>query len=203
MTISRRYRPTGLAFAAAAFVIALTIGSQASAALAHGAVNESSPAEGATVTELDSISLTFGDPIINLGGTSTAFVIQVIGPDGRYYDAGCAELSGTVISAPVELGAAGEYLVRWQVASADGHPVSDTYTFDYAPTATAVKAEGQPQPLNCGAGTPPDMAADVNATTPSPSGPSGLVVGLLLGGAFIVVVGLSMTLLMRHSRRGA
>ncbi len=189
-----------LGVAAAIVVAAITLAGAAPAALAHDALNASSPEEGTTVTELETVALTFGDTLLNLNGVDNAFVIQVVGPDDRYYETDCTALSGAVISAPVELGAAGTYEVRWQVVSADGHPISDTYSFEYAPTAAQTMAEGLTGPFSCGAEPVPD-AVEEDATAASQNSPSGLVVGLLAGGGFIVLVGLSVIFLIRRSRR--
>jgi len=198
--MAARFRTGWLALTATALIALVTLGGAAPAALAHDSLRTSSPEAGSTVTELDAVSLTFSDTLLNLGGIDNAFVIQVVGPDDRYYESGCAELSGAVTTAATDLGAAGDYTVRWQVVSADGHAISDSYTFDYAPAADATAASGLTQPLGCGSVTTPSSA---DAATPDPesSGPSGLLVGLLAGGGFIVLVGVAVALLIQHSRR--
>jgi hypothetical protein len=199
--MAARFRTGWLALTATALIAFVTVGGAAPAALAHDSLRSSSPEAGSTVTELDAVSLTFSDTLLNLGGMDNAFVIQVVGPNDRYYESGCAELSGAITTAATDLGVAGEYTVRWQVVSADGHAISDSYTFDYAPAAAGTTAaSGLTQPLGCGSAITPPSA---DATTPGSesSGPSGLLIGLLAGGGFIVLVGVAVALLIRHSRR--
>ena len=146
------------------------------------------------------VSLTFSDALLNLGGIDNAFVVQVIGPDDLNYESGCPALSGAVITAATALGAAGEYTVRWQVVSADGHAIADSDTFDYAPAAGTTAARGLTQPLGCG-GASDSTAADSKIPDQGSNSPSGLLIGLLAGSGFIVLVGVGVTLLIRHTRR--
>jgi methionine-rich copper-binding protein CopC len=164
------------------------------AAYAHDALVTSDPAAGATVTSLAQVTLTFNaDPIDGDG----ADVVQVVGPDGRYYETDCPSLAGPVVTAPVALGPAGEYRVEWKIVSSDGHPVSDVYTFTFAPTAGAVAAKGEASPV-CGREAPPTDAAA------PPSATGGENDGLWLGFGIAVVVlagvGLGVWLLVRRPR---
>ena len=62
---------------------------------------------------------------------------------------------------PAAIGPPGDYTVRWQVVSADGHPLSDEFAFTWAPTdATAAASPGRTAPPVCGetGGETPDAA---------------------------------------------
>ncbi|MCJ1702023.1 copper resistance protein CopC [Rathayibacter festucae] len=176
--------------AAIATAVMLLLGvAAATPAAAHDSVLESSPAPDATAAEVTSVSLTFNDTLLDLGGTNTAFAIQVIGPDGRYYSEGCVALDGSSVSVPAALGAAGEYEVLWQVVSSDGHPTSDSYTFDYAPDAATPAAEGTETAPRCGSDGESDTTTDAAPAASSGDGfdAAGLLAGLSIGAAAIAV----------------
>ena len=44
----------------------------------------------------------------------------------------------------------------WQVVSSDGHPVSGSYTFTYAPAAGAAEADGSAEPACSSAAAQPE-----------------------------------------------
>ncbi|MFT4211522.1 MAG: copper resistance protein CopC [Microbacterium sp.] len=171
----------------------LTVPALAVAAFAHDSLIGSDPSSGATVTALDEVTLTFSaDP---LGGDG-ATVLEVTGPDGRYYETGCPTLAGQDVTVPVALGAAGEYEVLWRIVSSDGHPVSDTFTFDYEPASTATSAAGADVP-QCGDASAaqaatPGAAADDAAQDP------GLWIGLGIGAVVVAGVGVGAWLLIRR-----
>jgi methionine-rich copper-binding protein CopC len=170
------------AFAAALGVGAVLATAGAAAANAHDTLDGTAPAQGSTVTALSAVSLTFSaDPL----GTDGAAVIQVIGPDKRYYETACPDLNGPVVSSPVALGSAGSYEVLWRVVSSDGHPISGSYTFSYAPGGSATPAAaGSAKPV-CG----PAATAETEAPTAGASADAGLWVGLGIGAVVLVGVG--------------
>lgn len=196
-----RARITTAALGAAAGLF-LVVGA-ASPAQAHDALVASTPEENSTVNAVDDITLTFSDVLLNLEGVDSAFAIQVLGPDSRYYTDGCVNLAGAEISATAELGAPGTYEVLWQVVSADGHPISDRYSFDYAPTAGTTGVEGRAEQPVCGATS---AASEPEPTVAAPSegdstAPSGLAVGLTIGTVVIAAAAVGTTLLIRRMRR--
>ncbi|MCU1446467.1 copper resistance CopC family protein [Cryobacterium sp.] len=195
--MAQRLRSVSAGVAAIAAVLLLTFGGAAAPATAHDALISSSPAEGSTVAEVETVALTFSDTLLNLGGIDNAFVIQVIGPDDRYYETSCTTLAGAVISSDAALGVGGEYTVQWQVVSADGHPISDTYTFDYQPVDATSESEGSSTPASCGT----DVTDPKGAVETGNSDSSGLLLGLALGGGFVLVVGIAVALLIRETRR--
>lgn len=115
-------RPLAALFA---FVgLALLIG--AGPAAAHNVLIGSDPADGAALpTGPQQVSLTFDLPV--QPGFST---VTVTGPDGSQWQAGPPVENGAVVTAPVrELGPAGEYVIGYQVLSADSHPVRGAVRF--------------------------------------------------------------------------
>ncbi|WP_407319100.1 copper resistance protein CopC [Isoptericola halotolerans] len=183
--------PARWAAVAGAVVVLATAAPPASA---HNYVVGTDPEDGATAADpVTEVSVTFNDVLLDMGGDST--VVDVTGPDGRHYATACPELSGEVVSAPVELSGAGEYTVAWRVVSADGHPVSGDFTFDHDPPSGADGATGTEAPV-CGtsaAGSPssgPDGTAGPDETaTPSTAAIVAVALGTaLLGGAVVLVV---------------
>jgi hypothetical protein len=105
------------------------------------------------------VSLETNEALLDVEGGS---VIQVQGPDGRYYGDGCAVVDGSVATTQTQLGEPGEYTVTWRVVSTDGHPISGTWAFTWQPVDGIALAEGSDEPGACG-GT----AAAPEATTPA------------------------------------
>jgi methionine-rich copper-binding protein CopC len=110
---------------------ALLVGA-ATAAQAHDFLERTSPADGSTVKAVPAqVSLTFNEPAMALGTE-----IIVTGPSGPV-QSGAAVLVNNTVSEHLRPGSpAGEYKVVWRVTSADGHPVTGTFSF----TATSASA---------------------------------------------------------------
>lgn len=192
----------------AALVLAgVVVFAGAQTASAHDSLIAASPASGDTVAALSQVELTFSENLLDLGAGN---IVEITGPDGRYYETDCVALAGPTLTTPVALGAAGTYEVVWRAVSSDGHPVSDTYSFEYAPAAGAAASAGSATPV-CGdestgdaaAGTDtsaaPDAAAD--GSSPGSAGDGGIGLGLLLGGGAVVLVGAAVILILRTRTR--
>jgi methionine-rich copper-binding protein CopC len=114
-----------------------------SPAAAHDYVVSSTPAEGSTQSvELDEASITFNDVVLDLSGTGSSNVLEVTDASGRHYEDGCSTTSGATLSTGVALGAAGDYSMTYQAVSSDGHTVSASLPFTWAPPVGAAVAEG-------------------------------------------------------------
>jgi copper resistance protein C len=113
--------------------VALLLGPVGSAA-AHDVLVGSTPAQDAAVGPAPAgVSLEFSEAPQSLG---TAVVVT--GPDGAPVSDGAPELDGTAVTQPLaEDLPAGTYTVDWRVTSADGHPLSGTFTFDVTEGAPA------------------------------------------------------------------
>ena len=119
-------------------------------ASAHDYLVNSDPGAGATVTApQQQVTLTFNDRVLDLTGDGKSSIIEVTDAAGRYFETGCATTADTVVSAPVALGPAGAYTVTYQVVSADGHTVSNSFPFTYQPPAGTAEAAGSASPT-CG-----------------------------------------------------
>ncbi|BDZ55385.1 hypothetical protein GCM10025870_24580 [Agromyces marinus] len=127
-------------------VVALTamavIAGPASPAAAHNTVIAVGPKDGSTVvTQPETVWLQTNDALLDVEG---AGAMDVVGPDGLHYAGGCPAITGAIASVPAELGPAGEYTVVWRVVSADGHPISGEFDFDWEPADGEPLAEGLP-----------------------------------------------------------
>ncbi|MFS0735116.1 copper resistance CopC family protein [Microbacterium sp. 1P10UB] len=198
---------------ASALVIAgVVVFAGAQAASAHDSLIAASPASGDTVTALSQVELTFSENLLDLGAGN---IVEITGPDGRYYETDCVALAGPTLTTPVALGPAGTYEVVWRAVSSDGHPVSDTYSFEYTPAAGAAVSAGSATPV-CGgesgdtaagaavsdgaeASAEPDAAASGSST--GSAGDDGIGLGLLLGGGAVVLVGAAVILILRTRTR--
>ncbi|PPI20890.1 transporter [Rathayibacter sp. AY1B1] len=179
----------------------------AAPASAHNYLVSTTPAADSTVSEQPgTLVLTTNDDLLVLGTDGTAAALRVVGPDGLYYGDGCVSVVGPEASMPLELGAAGEYEVTWQVVSTDGHPVSGQYAFDWAPADGAALADGSDSIPDCNgtvavSGGGAETADE--ARTESGSDPALLGDVLWIGGALAAVaaaIGVTLLVLRRRPR---
>ena len=152
-----------LAFIAALVAAMALVG--APVASAHAARVAADPAENSALTAgPQRVSATFNEQM-----QSDFAAMTVVGPDGNLWSEGSPEVAGAILSVGVRpLGPAGTYTVNYRVTSADGHPVSGSWTF-----RLTVAATGTPGP---------------SAVTPSvPAGDGGIPVWpFLVAGAVII-----------------
>jgi methionine-rich copper-binding protein CopC len=162
--------------------------SAAGTAAAHTALAGSDPAEGATAETVPAaVTLTFTEDI-----NPTFATVVINSSDGRNWVSGPAQVTGPRLSVSVspDLPDGGDYTVGYRVVSADGHPVSGSFTFTVAPASgapasTSSSPSGAPPTP---AGPPPTTAAPSPAAGPIGSDTKGSIItaavaGLLLGAA--------------------
>lgn len=141
-SLTRLRHLAGVAFIAAVAAVLLS----ATPASAHDNLTDAVPAAGESVSSLDAVALTFSGELIDFSQTSFA---QVQGPDGLFYESSCSTIDLNVLTTPVALGASGTYTVLWNAVSSDGHPISESYQFEYAADPAATTALGWSAPA-CG-----------------------------------------------------
>jgi copper resistance protein C len=183
---------TLLAIAAAVLVTLLT---GATAAQAHTGLASSNPADGGTVTTpLDAIELRFT-------GSIGLREVTVTGPDGDSVTSGPAVASGSLVTAPVDLAAAGVHTVAYVVAAADGHALDGSLSFTYQPpmsAAPSAAASATPPPTTSAA---PATGVPSEAASTSSSDDDGLPVWVIPAlGAVLLVAGLAVLLIRRTDR---
>jgi methionine-rich copper-binding protein CopC len=165
----------------------------AAPASAHNYLVDSSPEAGESLSVLpESFSVTTNEKLLDLGGEGNGFGLSVQDAAGRYYGDGCVSVDGTTLSTDAAIGEPGTYTVTWQVVSADGHPVSDTFAFEWTGAATAE-----------GAATRPDCDGRY-ATEPAPAASGSFdATPLWIGGAVLLVaVAIVVTLLLMRPKKG-
>ncbi|WP_224301176.1 copper resistance CopC family protein [Streptomyces olivaceus] len=166
-------------------------------AAAHTDLESSSPGADATLAGLPPrVTLTFSDPM-----TEKYAKVAVTTADGTSAAQGEPQVSGQQVTLALNSTApSGRYTVGYRVVSADGHPVSGSYTFTVKDRTAAASPPGQvPAPA------PAPESPKAAAANASDGGDSGATV-LLVGGTGALVVGVGAASVFatrrRRSRRG-
>ncbi|ONI49975.1 MULTISPECIES: copper resistance CopC family protein [unclassified Streptomyces] len=161
-------------FAARALVAPAALGilvAGAPLAAAHTDLDSSAPVAEASLAEMpESVTLTFSDPM-----DQKYAKVAVTGPDKKPAGQGTPRVDGKRVTIALDpQGSAGEYSVGYRVVSADGHPVSGSYTFTVqtrkaspGPTASASELPTAPttQPPASGAQAAPDSGGSAGMST--------------------------------------
>ena len=122
----------GAALVLAASIVTGLVGDIAPAS-AHAELLSATPAAGSTLAKAPkSVVLQFGEDILEMASN----IITVIGPDGSQVDNGNTLVNGDTAAVGLEdIADAGTYTVTYRIASKDGHVVTDSYSFEFAPPA--------------------------------------------------------------------
>ncbi|NGO15509.1 copper resistance protein CopC [Streptomyces sp. HC44] len=136
---------------AALAVLAVT----APQAAAHTELDTSSPDANATLAGLPPrVTLTSSDAM-----TQKYAKIAVTAPDGKPAATGEPQVSGKAVTLALDTGSpAGRYTVGYRVVSADGHPVSGSYTFTVQATGSS-----SPSPRSTEAANAPARETEADA----------------------------------------
>lgn len=157
-----------------------------SAASAHDQVIATDPAEGEVLAEApQQLTMRFTAELMTMG-----VIVFVVDGNERDWAAGEPIVEGAELVQPLESGMPdGSYQVRWQVVSADGHPISGF--FDFAVGASS------------GVITPPGAADDPDTSQPNEP-PAAAIPALLwigLTGAAVGVAVFAIVVAVRSRRR--
>ncbi|AWZ05315.1 MULTISPECIES: copper resistance CopC family protein [unclassified Streptomyces] len=174
----------------------------APAASAHTDLTSSTPADGATLDALPpGIRLTFSDEM-----SQEYAKVALTAPDGSPAGTGDPLVDGKSASLVVKPGLpSGKYTVGYRVVSADGHPVSGSYSFTVQAVATAT-----PDPAPSAPSAPPAASGDSMAASPSPtvsgtaSSSAGGVSTTVIAGGLIVAgagAGAAVFIVRRRAQR--
>jgi len=107
------------------------IATSASAANAHTSLELSTPSDSQSIEFLpNELSASFGEDLIEIEG-EVVNTLELQSTDGTKYVLSSATIAGPTVSATVEDGEypAGNYLLKYRVVSADGHPVTGEIKF--------------------------------------------------------------------------
>lgn len=122
----------------------------AAPAAAHNYLVASTPEQGEILTVLpEEFSVTTNEALLDLGGSGSGFGIEIIDEDGLYYGDGCVSIDGATMSAPAVIGQPGDYTLVYQLVSADGHTVSDSFGFTWAPAGDVEASTGSTEAGDC------------------------------------------------------
>ena len=170
-------------------------------ASAHNSAITSTPADGSTVTVQPGVlTLVTNDDLLNVPASNLMVATDA---SGRFYGDGCATVKGTSISTNAQLGVAGDYTVQWRVVSGDGHPVSGSWSFHWAPAPDQKLAAGSSSQPVCAGSTPretPTATAQSN-TAGTGSGQSTTLIWFLAAlCAMVVAAGITFGLLTRKRK---
>ena len=189
--------------AAAVAIAAVAVLAIAAPAGAHNYLVSSTPSSGETLTALPArFSVTTNGVLPNVNKNGSGFALQVRDAAGRYYGAGCVTVAGTGISVPAVIGKPGAYTVTWQVISTDGHIVSDTFPFTWAPAGAAKESAGTKKVPDCHGTVHPNSSGVTQGTGSTAVSDDTLATVLWIGGAVIAVgAAVIITLLVTSRRR--
>jgi copper resistance protein C len=190
-------RSRKFAVAVGGFLVAASVLGIAAPAFAHNFLVSSDPAAGQTLTKLPSkFIITTNEGLLDLSGHGAGFAFDVEDSHHRFYGDGCVTVTGPSMTIAPVIGAPGKYLVVWQIVSADGHIVSNSYTFTWAPTSPQKAAVGTSHPQDCngksGGTAPPDPHLGQDAYA-KPSANLGLVLGI---GGGVIGLGIILALVL-------
>jgi methionine-rich copper-binding protein CopC len=202
MAAPLRRRPLAVLFAVA--LVAGSVLGLAGPASAHNFLVSSTPSAGQTLTKLPArFTITTNEGLLDLSGHGAGFAFDVEDASGKFYGDGCVTVTGSSMSISPTIGAAGSYRVLWQIVSADGHIVSNTYNFTWKPSAAFTPAVGASHPQDCngrsGGTAPPDPNVGQD-TYSTPSANLGLVLGIG-GGILALGIALAVVLLVTGRRK--
>ncbi|WP_258374413.1 copper resistance CopC family protein [Curtobacterium sp. MCBD17_032] len=176
----------------------------AAPASAHNYLVSATPAADSTLTELpESFAITTNDRLLDIGDTDSGFAFRVVGPDGTYFEDGCVDVDGPTMTTAAALGDSGQYTVEWQIISADGHTVSDSYDFTWDAPAGFSPASGSATPPSCAADGDGSTAAATTTGTESGGTASTTSDALWIGAGGLVVVAAVVAVLLLVRRRPA
>jgi copper resistance protein C len=162
--------------------LALVLG--AAPALAHTRLQSSDPADGASLDSApEHVALTFNEEM-----TPEFSTITVVGPDGAHYETGrVGAEGGTVSTAVLPLGPAGQYKIGYRVVSADGHPVAGEVSFTLTTPGPATSAPA-PAAAPAAAAAPAPAAAPAEGDGGTPVWPWILGAVVLVGGGVVAAL---------------
>jgi methionine-rich copper-binding protein CopC len=192
-----------------ALVLAIALGAAAvlgiaDPASAHNQIVSSTPAPNETLTSLPAtFAIDTNNVLLDIGGTGRGFAFEIQDSHGQYYETGCVSIVDDNMFTDARLGAAGAYTIIFQIVSADGHTVSGTIPFTWAPTGSATVTKGVSSPPGCNGGPAPGKPhTDATSTQTTRTSTVPIADVLWIGGIIVVVaIAAILTLVILTRRR--
>ena len=114
---------------------------------AHTSLQSSTPSEGQSIEFIPAeLSASFDEDLIEIEG-EVVNTLELESADGARYMLSSATIAGPIVSANAGDGEypAGEYLLKYRVVSADGHPVTGEIRFSTQSLTTIGSAPAEPE----------------------------------------------------------
>ncbi|MEU2146026.1 MULTISPECIES: copper resistance CopC family protein [Streptomyces albovinaceus subgroup] len=186
-------------FAARALVVPAALGVLAVGAplaAAHTDLDSSTPVAEASLAEVpESVTLTFSDPM-----DQKYAKVAVTGPDKKPAGQGSPRVDGKRVTIALDPQApAGEYSVGYRVVSADGHPVSGSYTFTVQPRKASPSPTAPTSETPTAPSTPPAPAAGAQAASDS-GGSAGMSTAAVTAAGVLMAAGAAGYIMLRRKR---
>lgn len=181
--VRRRARALATALAATALLMGAPAPAQA-----HDVLVGSSPADGSVAAVVPArVTLTFSEPVLAVGA-----VVIVNGPAGPV-QGGKPSMAGRTITQRLRPGSpAGRYAVVWRATSADGHPVSGTFSFTATSASPSLPAPATTTetPTASAVATPasPPTSATPTSTPTGATGNASAVWWVVAGGVLLLLL---------------
>ncbi|MEU1514947.1 copper resistance CopC family protein [Streptomyces sp. NPDC005811] len=155
-------------------------------AAAHTELGTTSPKADATLAAPPAhVTLTFTDPM-----TQKYAKVAVTAADGTSAASGAVEVDGSTVTLPLTADVpSGRYTVGYRVVSADGHPVSGSYTF-------TVRSASTPGTTT----SPPPKAVPTSAAARAEADQDSSGSAVLIGTGALVATGTAGLVLARRKR---
>ncbi|MDX2406215.1 copper resistance protein CopC [Streptomyces microflavus] len=186
-------------FAARALVVPAALGILAAGAplaAAHTDLDSSTPVAKASLPDVpESVTLTFSDPM-----DQKYAKVAVTGPDKKPVAQGNAQVDGKRVTIALASQApAGLYSVGYRVVSADGHPVSGSYTFTVQTQKASTSPMASASETPTAPSTPPTPAAGAPAASDS-GGSTGVSTAAVTAAGVLLAAGAAGYLILRRKR---
>lgn len=173
-------------------------------ASAHNQVVSSTPSPNETLTALPArFEIDTNGALLDIGGTGRGFAFEIRDAAGRYYEDGCVTIVDDNMFTTARLGAPGAYTIIFQIVSADGHAVSGTIPFTWAPSSSTIVTKGVSSPPGCNGGPAPGKPqTDATNTQTTRTSTVPLADVLWIGGVLVIVaIAVVVTLVVLTRRR--
>lgn len=164
-------------------------------AAAHAALVSTTPTKGQTLNAAPTqVTLTFNEPV-----QANLVTVAVVSQNGQPVAVGKPTATDATVTQALGPVQAGHHTVNWRVGSADGHPITGTFSFTVAqsaePAATPPAGTAAPTP------SPEKSVATAVAGRKAAGSNKSAMIGWLVGGAVLTAALVGVVLLVGRLRR--
>jgi methionine-rich copper-binding protein CopC len=172
-------------------------------AYAHNQIVSSTPSPNETLTSLPArFEIDTNNVLLDIGGQGRGFAFEIRDSHGKFYEDGCVSIVDDNMFTTARLGPPGAYTIIFQIVSADGHTVSGTIPFTWAPSAASAVTKGVPSPPGCNGGPAPGKPHnDATSTQTIRTSEVPLADILWIGGIIVAVALAAIVTLVVVTRR--